>query len=533
MSPLLKKGDVMTLFKYSRKKAFWLLSILSFSLLSVKWVFAPAAWVAPAFLILLMSEYRPWKSLLAGLAVLYISSLIGGYKVMPFPTIVFAVIALMGALKHLIPFFLFRLLSARVSGWHRTLLFPCLYVTYDYLNGFDGGGTWGSIAYSQAGNDALMQLASVTGIWGITFIIAWVSVLLAEWYAGGFKPNPIKRQAIVCCSVLAVVLLAGTIRLNFSDPGKTATVKVAGITGQNLELLQVTYEAVFGSRLDVDLTTLTQTSSELQELNKGLIKFIEKPADPMFASTHLQMEAFQDSMLQVAGREARAGAKIVSFSEGLLFTTKTTEGKLIAKAKWAAKKNQCYLLLTMASIIPGEVTMGSKYMENKALFIGPDGQVLTTFFKNKPVPLVEPSIRGDGKIPVIETEFGRIAISICYDADFPALMRQAGQQRADILLLPSGDWKEIDPYHAYMAKVRAIENGFSLLRPVSNATSITSDYLGVVTAASRFNATKENVLIGHLPIKGIPTLYAKWGDWLAWVCLLAHIFYFAIFLQNK
>jgi apolipoprotein N-acyltransferase len=511
----------MKTFTNTKTTALWLLATISFSLLSVKWMFAPAAWVAPAFLILLMKEYKPWKSLLMGLSVLYVSSLIGSYKVMPFPTIVFMVIALIGALKHLIPFFLFRLLSKRVEGWYATLLFPCLYVAYDYLNGFDGGGTWGSMGYTQVNNDALMQMVAVTGLWGVTFLITWVSALLAAWYSNGVSFSSIKKPATVCSSVFVVVLIGGSIRMNSLWEKETTTVRVAGITGQNLELLQSTYEAVFGSRLDVDLSKLTQTSPALQELNKGLVKLIENPSDPIFGSSHLQMEAFQDSMLSVAKKEAIAGAKIVSFSEGLLFTTKATEGKLIAKARKLAAQNQFYLLLTMASIIPGEVTMGSKYLENKALFIGPDGQVLNTFFKNKPVPLVEPSIQGDGKIPVIDTEFGRIAISICYDADFPYLMRQAGQQNADIMLLPSGDWKEIAPYHAYMAKVRAIENGFSLLRPVSNATSIASDYYGKVRSTSNFSSVGDHVMVSHLATKGIATVYSKMGDWLAWGNLVA------------
>ncbi|MEQ9374533.1 MAG: nitrilase-related carbon-nitrogen hydrolase [Imperialibacter sp.] len=511
----------MKTFTNTKTTTLWLLATISFSLLSVKWMFAPAAWVAPAFLILLMKEYKPWKSLLVGLSALYVSALIGSYKVMPFPTIVFVVIALIGALKHVVPFILFRLLSKRVEGWYDTLLFPCLYVAYDYLNGFDGGGTWGSMGYTQVNNDALMQLVAVTGLWGVTFLVTWVSALLAAWYSSGFSFSSIKTPATVCSSVFVVILIGGSIRINSLWQKETTTVRVAGITGQNLELLQSTYEAVFGSRLDVDLAKLTQTSPELQELNKGLVKFIENPGDPIFGASHRQMEAFQDSMLSVAKKEAIAGARIVSFSEGLLFTTKATEGKLIAKARRLANENQFYLLLTMASIITGEVTMGSKYLENKALLIGPDGQVLNTFFKNKPVPLVEPSIQGDGKIPVIETPFGRIAISICYDADFPYLMRQAGQQNADIMLLPSGDWKEIAPYHAWMAKVRAIENGFSLLRPVSNATSIASDYHGKVLGSNDFSSVGEHVVVSHLATKGVTTIYSKMGDWLAWGCLVA------------
>lgn len=494
------------------------LATVAWTLLSVKWMLAPAAWVAPALLIVLMHRLSPWKSLLAGLGVLYVSGLIAGYAVMPFPGVVFAIIAALGAVKQALPFFVYRLLGSRVRGWMGALLFACLYVVYDYLNSFDGGGSWGSIAYSQVGSEALMQLASVTGIWGVTFLLAWAAGLVASWANEGFQLERTKAGVGAFAITLALVVVGGTLRTNPLWQGERATVRVAGIASQNLELLQVTYEAVFGHRLAVDLNTLTQTSPELQELNKGLVKFIEHPDDPMFAGTHRQMEAFQDKILGMAAREAQAGAKIVSLSEALLFTTKATEGQLIEKARRVAASEQFYLLLTMATIVPGEVTMGAKYLENKALLIGPDGEVKATFFKNKPVPLVEPSVQGDGSIPVVHTPFGRIAISICYDADFPTHMRQAGQQNADILLLPSGDWREISPYHGWMASVRGIENGFSMLRPVSNATSMATDFQGKLIGAAHFSPGDETVLVAQLPIGGQPTLYRRLGDWLVWIC---------------
>lgn len=508
----------------SRKVALWLLACTCFTLLSVKWMFPPAAWLAPGLLALLMLEYRPWKSLLVGLSVLYVSTLLAGYKVMPFPLVVFLLISLLGAIAHVLPFFIFRVLFQKIPGWYNSLLFPCLYVVYDYLNGFGGGGTWGSIAYSQVGNGYLMQLASVTGLWGITFLVAWSSILLMMWFHLGF--SEVKRPVVVFASLMVVVLLMGMAKTNPLWQKRQDTVRVAGITGQNLELLLVMYEAAFGNRPDIDVNALTQTSPELAELNKGLVKFIENPTDPVFASSHLQMEAFADDMLLLAAKEAMAGAKIISFSEALLFTTKATEHKIIEKAKALTAEHEVYLLLTLATIIPGKVAMGAKYLENKALLIGPDGKVLNTFFKNKPVPLVEPSVPGDGLIPVIDTPYGRIAISICYDADFPYLMRQAGH--ADMVLLPSGDWKEISPYHALMATVRGIENGISLLRPVSNAASIAADYHGKVLATADFKPAGQTVVVSQLPVKGIRTFYGLAGDWLPWVCGIAVVLMVAV-----
>ena len=61
--------------------------------------------------------------------------------------------------------------------------------------------------------------------------------------------------------------------------------------------------------------------------------------------------------------------------------------------------------------------------------------------------------RGDGRLPVVPTRDGRVATAICYDADFPEFMRQAGQGSADILIVPANDWKEIKSVHFQMAVV--------------------------------------------------------------------------------
>ncbi len=509
-------------------------SIIAFSLLSVKWMFAPAAFVAPALLILVMQKLKPLRALLAALAVLYVATLIGSYNVMPFPWFVFIIISLFVALKLAIPFFLYRLSVPRLKGWMLSLAFPAIFVSYDYLNSFDGSGTWGSIAYTQVNNLPLMQLSSVTGLWGITFIIAWSASLLARavvTWENGFR---LKREAALYLSVYLLTVLFGSWRMNTLWQKKQEEVRVAGISGQNLEPLFTAYEAVFGNRLEVDPDRLTQTSPELTELNKGFVQFIENPEDPKFAGTHRQLEQYHDSLLAIAATEATAGAKIITFSEALFITTKQREEVLIAKGRKLAETHGVYLLLSMASILPGKVEMGSRYLENKALLINPAGEVEVTFLKNIPVPLVEASLPGNGEVPVIATPYGNIAISICYDADFPRLIRQASSREADILLLPSGDWQEISPYHGLMASVRAIENGFSLVRTASGATSIATDPRGNIISTQKFHSSRPNVMVAHVAVAGVKTIYRAVGDSFALACIgMAGFLLAAAFVRKK
>ena len=62
----------------------------------------------------------------------------------------------------------------------------------------------------------------------------------------------------------------------------------------------------------------------------------------------------------------------------------------------------------------------------------------------------------------------------CYDYDFPAM----GQSDADIVAVPASDWRGIDPVHAQMAALRAIESGHSMLRATRWGLSLAVDPYG-------------------------------------------------------
>jgi apolipoprotein N-acyltransferase len=313
----------------------------------------------------------------------------------------------------------------------------------------------------------------------------------------------------------------GMIKSNSFFYSKQNTVRVAGIANNQIPLLQAMYEDTFGKKIILNEHELTQNSPELAELNRGFAAFIEDPYKPKFERTRAKVSQMRDSLFDLSTKEARSGSKIISWSEAAVIVVKGEEQPLFEKAMNFARNNRIYFLMTVATIIPGKVQFGRKFIENKAILFGPDGNILNVFFKNRPVPMIEPSLAGDGIVPVIETPYGKLAISICYDADFPQLMRQLGSGDADILLLPSGDWKEVSPYHAQMAIVRAIENGTNLLRPVSGAVSIATDFNGKVLAQRNYFDEGEKIVVGYLPVEGVKTVYTIVGDIVAWMCLAA------------
>jgi apolipoprotein N-acyltransferase len=146
--------------------------------------------------------------------------------------------------------------------------------------------------------------------------------------------------------------------------------------------------------------------------------------------------------------------------------------------------------------------------------------------KNKPLPN-EKILKGDGETPVVNTDYGRIAVAICFDNDHPELIAGAGKNQADILLSPSRDWKQINPKHSYIISFRSIENGLTKVKSTNFGDSLIWDNKGRVIAQNKFILENYQVrtLEAIVNIQRKQTLYSKIGDLVVWLsCLLIIIF---------
>ncbi len=96
------------------------------------------------------------------------------------------------------------------------------------------------------------------------------------------------------------------------------------------------------------------------------------------------------------------------------------------------------------------------------------------------------NVKGDGVLPRLDTEYGRWSAAICFDLDFPRLIRQAGRMNADLLLAPSNDWTEVREMHLRMHILRAVEQGFTLFRPTKDGISAAADPYGRIPGPPRY-----------------------------------------------
>lgn len=95
-----------------------------------------------------------------------------------------------------------------------------------------------------------------------------------------------------------------------------------------------------------------------------------------------------------------------------------------------------YNMMFVSSILEKD----SGHFYNTTLIISPSGNVIGKYRKTHVPPIEQPFLQpGNFDQPVIETEFGRIGIVICYERHFPMCWMMRGLERADIVFNPSSE----------------------------------------------------------------------------------------------
>jgi apolipoprotein N-acyltransferase len=327
---------------------------------------------------------------------------------------------------------------------------------------FTPGSGWGALAHTQLDNLALMQLAALTGIGGISFLVALGSGLAATAWTGDFRA--VRTDLAVAAALLGVTLVYGELRLGNAAPGKT--VRVGGVVSP------VTHEEFRAAYANVD--TL-----------RGL-------DDALFART---------------ARAADLGAKVVVWNEMATVVSMQSESALVARGQAFARQRQVLLLMAYGVV----ESMHPFHDINKYRLYLPDGTLADEYIKRHPVP-GDPDAAGTAHARVVTLDGVSYTGAICYDYGFPGIGRDNARDGGGLALVPSSDWRGIDPEHGRMALLNAVAVGLPMVRPVRGATSIVSDQFGRLLGSMRFDGAGDGVLVVAVPSQRVPTLYARTGE---------------------
>lgn len=459
----------------------WLSMVLGSALLFFvgwQWNVPLAAWLAPLFLVRFFRHQVPWFATLLAIPVMFASVWLAMQGRWPMP--VTAELATIGTrlLPLIIALYLDRIAAARLRGFLRDLVFPSAAVLGDYAVSLGPVGAVLSPASSQFAFTSLIQVTSVTGIWGLTFLMAWFATTVNSLWEHHFDLKRHYRPIVVYLCVLGVVLFLGSVRISQFRPAET-TVRIAGVAQ------------------DFD----NPYWAEVKKANPPEGKAVNAPG---FAKLIDQLYANSKAAVE-------QGARIVFWAEGNAPMYEDDEDSFLTRARQFAIDNQVYFLPGMLVLHYNQV-----YAQNKAVLISPQGEILFDYEKTK----TPKKTNSDGMLRYADTPYGRISASICFDMDFPDLANQLGDQGVDIMLVPSWDMIGIKPYHSDVGAFRAVENGFSSVRQVVKGASLAVDYQGNVLGYQDYFTVDNATMIADVPVKGIQTLYGRWGDWLVYLAAL-------------
>ncbi len=149
-----------------------------------------------------------------------------------------------------------------------------------------------------------------------------------------------------------------------------------------------------------------------------------------------------------------------------------------------ARENRCYIAYSAAR----KLADGS--YRNSTQLIGRDGEVVGIYNKNHLV--IGETLKGGilcGKdAPVFETDFGRVAMAICFDLNFHELLEKYAPQRPDLLVFSSmyhgGVMQNYWAYHCrsyFVGAIAGLEN--NIINPVGDRVAHSTNYIKRISAS--------------------------------------------------
>jgi apolipoprotein N-acyltransferase len=478
---------------------------------------APLGWIALAALILAVLNASPRFSLLLGWlqgAVFYALSLPWIYTVMrrygPLPVIeaagvfallVFAAGAFHGAFGFGVAWF------SRGGTGRACLAAPFLWVCLEFLLPHlpDIGFPWNLLGYVAGGNLAFVQLTTITGIFGLSLLVASYNALTA-WMVLQISKRDRRSLGLWL--------------------GATAALIVAGLAGPRL---------VPQAAAD-HIAHLVQTNFPVS---------MSYPADWM------QLHAPElDQLEQISVSAAQKIPGVVIWPE-VPAPFSLRDGRFLARAKNIARGAGGGFLLGVVDWKP--LADGGIGAYNSAAVLDSAGTLSFLYDKIHLVPFSEyvpwrkwlsfaeslTGIVGDfqhgSQYKVGRFPGGRFSVLICYEAIFPNEVRRFTLAGAELLVNISDDgWfggSAAPAQHLAIARVRAVENRRWLLRDTNNGITVSVDPYGRI--AARLATDIRGQLDAPYGFRSGLTYYARRGDWLPWLCVIATLMLLLIGVHDR
>lgn len=387
---------------------------------------------------------------------------------------------------------------------------PAFWVSLEFIRGIlFSGFPWELLGYSQYQILPLIQITEITGVYGVSFLIWLVNILLYRFlnYVSKGERKYAAREILAVVLIISCCWLYGQNKIARVEQmaAKQKNYKISLIQGNIRQDLK--WERHFQEETLKIYTTLTW---QAQKEKPDLVIWPET-ATPFFFQNNFP---FQSRLLDLARQMATP----------LLFGA------------------------------PAFSRQGNKINYfNSAFLISPPREILGRYDKIHLVPFGEYAplagllgftrdiigaigdfTPGPG-ITNLALPWGKFGVLICYEIIFPDLTRQFAAQGAQFLVNITNDaWfgRTSAPYqHLSMATFRAVENRMPIARAANTGISAFITAEGRIEQSS--NLFTREVLSGNIKINKGLTFYTQYGDIFAYLCLVFSGFYLTFIYRKR
>lgn len=355
-----------------------------------------------------------------------------------------------------------RLVLTRMSAIAGTIAFAALWTAFDFAMAQGPHGTAFSPSYSQVGMPVLIQSASVFGLWIVTFLLGIFAAGIAATLATGRL-----APAIVAVILVLANLAYGGWRMVTAPEASTVRVGLAAD------------DALIGAGLENE--------------QKALLHVV-------------------DAYASAISRFGAQGANLVVLPEKIAVVS--PEWNDIVNARFGADAHAAH-----ETIVVGLDSYGREH-RNVARVFPADGTPPINYAKRHLIGGLEDSFV-PGRRPLVLSD--GIGIAICKDMDFPSTLRADTAVRPSLYAVPAWDFGGDAWWHARVAFMRGVENGFSVARAANQGFMTLSDAYGRVLEKKHSGIDGMATLLGDLPRGPGHTIYGLIGDIFAWLCIGASI----------
>lgn len=362
-----------------------------------------------------------------------------------------------------------------------------LWTLFDWLRGLWplGGFTWGSIGISQVDNRLTVTLATVAGVWGVTFAVVAVNgLLVASLGRHG------TRRRVTSLGLAAILVLAPV-----AIPFATATGPQVDVATIQVDVRRAAQASAAGEDLRVASLNVAAHRTLAGGTPPDLIVWGEGSLDPAAAADPLVMDRVRATIASI-GIPTLVGA-----------VTNDADGRQ----------------RTDVLLFDGDGGLIGRYDK---VHLVPFGEYVPFRRRLSWIDAIDqiPVDRAPGeRVHTLEAPgVPRFGTPICFENSFPGIPRAFVRDGAGYLIVTvnnaSYGFTAASAQHEQMSQMRAIETGRWVVNAAVSGMSAFIDPSGrVVASAGLFEPA---ILRGTIRSSDERTWYVRLGDWLPWLCLV-------------